>query len=106
MAEIFGMVMVNTGIDPEYFLDRMSWTELTPILNRIDEDYKDRWEQTRAVIFRIALSFSASEEPITAHDVYPLPWDPKPEKAVIKPDMDPERIARMEEMVNRVVSRK
>lgn len=91
--------MVNTSISPAYFLDEMSWMELDPVLNSISEKHKNTWEQTRTLAVMIVNCFT--ENYIYAEDLLPFTWDtPKTIKKVIMPDMDPERIAKMENMIN------
>lgn len=48
---MFGLVVYNCKIDPNYFYDEMTFEELDLVLEKYNEDYKNSWNQTRFISF-------------------------------------------------------
>jgi hypothetical protein len=69
-----------TGINPEYFLDEMSISEVTAIYKAKAEYDRAGWEQTRLISFFSVVGFQGTKTIKTPHDLYRFPWDNKETK--------------------------
>lgn len=99
MVNVFGIVMANTSIAPEYFLDKMTWYELNGIMDEIQEKNQRSWEQTRMLATHFVNCFA--EKTIQPVELMPFSWDKLPEKKPVeKPDMSPDKIKKMETFIN------
>lgn len=73
MKDVYSIVVVEGGIDAEYFLDRMQSYELDAIINGIENKQRPSWEQTRMIMYMIAQCNSTkSLNPI---DILKFNWD-------------------------------
>ena len=69
------MLVIEGGIDPEYFLDKMQMYELSSLLKNIFKKNRESWEQARMISYVIAQSNSTKQlKPI---DILKFSWDEK-----------------------------
>lgn len=80
---MYGLV-ISIGISPQYFLDEMSQSELTRVLQTKFEQIKLSWEQTRIIAFYIMVAEHGTKHIKTPEDLFKFEWDKKkaPRKAV------------------------
>ena len=67
------MLVIESGIDPEYFLDRMQMYELSPMLKNIHRRNKESWEQARLISYIIAQTNSTKQ--LKPTDILKFNWD-------------------------------
>jgi len=70
---MFGICVVNCGVQPAYFLDEITPVEVNALLNQYFENYKNGWEQTRFISYIIASCNSTKELKVT--DIIEFSWD-------------------------------
>ena len=63
------------GIDPEYFLDRMSQDEIIAIYKARHEIQKITWEQTRTICFYNVVSQNGTKVFKRPSDLFKFPWE-------------------------------
>jgi len=73
LGELYGFVVYDCGIDPEYFLDKMSSDEVGYLAKSHIRDYREKWEMLRMNIH--AVVSSQSSKPVKATDVMKFAWD-------------------------------
>jgi len=95
------MIVGNCGIQPEYFLDEITYSECNSLLDAYNERYKDTWEQTRYISFVFAAAQNEKIKKPT--DVLKFEWDKEEEQ--VKMTLE-ERRRREEEMLALVDSKK
>lgn len=44
---MFGIVVYNCRIEPNYFWDEMTFDEVNVLIDQYNKDYQNRWEMTR-----------------------------------------------------------
>lgn len=67
--------MIILGIEPDYFLDKMSFDEVIALLKAAEREKKESWEKVRQICFHSIAPYSKKLN--SAMDVFPLPWDKK-----------------------------
>lgn len=67
------MLVLEAGISPEYFLDKMQMYELPALLNNLYKRNKDSWEQTRLIGYITAQVNSTKKLNIT--DIIKFGWE-------------------------------
>jgi len=88
---------MSLGIQPEYFLDKMSQSELHFIVEGLEELDVEDWERTRTVCFYIVMSDRINTRSVKSpQDLFPLPWD----KKKIKKTMSKEDMRKLTEQIN------
>ena len=69
------------GIDPLYFLDEMSWSEMGAIIKARNEQelatIKRTWEQTRAICFYDIIAMRGTADYKKPEDLFLLSWERK-----------------------------
>ena len=65
--------MVECGIQPDYFLDKMQWYEVDACLNGLENKNKDSWEQTRFLSY-ITAQVNSSKK-LKPTDILSFKWD-------------------------------
>lgn len=70
---MYARVVGEGGVDPGYFLDKMSFIEVRLFLDGLNKRNRDAWEQTRILAYIIAQVNSTKQLDIS--NVLPLPWD-------------------------------
>lgn len=66
-------MVIRAHIQPDYFLDKMNWNEVKLLLNEMEVNNRDSWEQTRLIMWSVIQSQSSKK--IKPIDVLPLSWD-------------------------------
>jgi hypothetical protein len=82
--------MVNTSIQPEYFFDHMSWTELDSIIENSNNKQKEEWDRTRWAAYISAMSQGAKLK--SPQDLVTFSWE---ESDIIKPEVPKEDLEAM-----------
>ena len=75
MATLYAVVVVQCGISPDYFLDRMQWYEVEACLKGLELSERTGWEQTRYICYLVAQVNSSRQ--IKPSDVLKFEWDGK-----------------------------
>jgi len=73
IREIYGFVVFNCGIDPNYFLDEMSVEEVSYLSDAYYKAYKEKWEMLR--LQNHAVVATQSTKPIKPVDIMKFEWD-------------------------------
>jgi hypothetical protein len=63
------------GIDPFYFLDRMSMDEIKAIMKAKNESDRNLWEQTRLICFYNVVAMNGTRTFKQPSDLFPFAWD-------------------------------
>ena len=92
--------MVSSGIQPGYFLDEMSFEEISALIKADDNKRREEWEKTRYQCFYSVISYSDKIK--TPQELFTLPWD-KQEKKVskISPDKAKDKASKLEARLNK-----
>lgn len=69
------MMVIRARISPDYFLDSMNWEDVRILLDEMEVNSRDSWEQTRLMMW--ATLQSQSSKKIKPCDVLPFSWDQK-----------------------------
>lgn len=79
---MYRIFVIENGFDPVYFLDKMSFYELSVIAENLQ--YKDRsnWEQTRLLSYIFAQANSTKK--LTPTDILKFSWDKEESKKEIR----------------------
>lgn len=81
------------GVSPEYFLDRMTLTEVRYFLEGYERRKRDAWEQTRILGYITAQVNSTKA--LKQTDIISFPWDEKikkKQKTASIPESEKERL--------------
>ena len=73
IEEIYSLVVVESGIDPDYFLDEMKWYEVEACIKGLENKNKASWEQCRFISYIIAQVNSTKKLKLT--DILSFTWD-------------------------------
>ena len=73
IEEIYSLVVVESGIDPDYFLDEMKWYEVEACIKGLENKNKASWEQCRFISYIIAQVNSTKKLKLT--DILSFNWD-------------------------------
>jgi hypothetical protein len=84
------------GIQPQYFLDEMTWFELDAVLQQYYNQYKNQWEQTRLVAYYCAAPFAK----LSMTDIIRFAWDKK------ESDIKPEELQQRKEVLLQALNSK
>lgn len=80
-------MIVRCGIDPNYFMDSMTWFEVGLLLDQLEYSNRDSWEQCRLTMW--ATLQSQSSKRIKVNDVLPFSWDKTKEvKEITRNDVE------------------
>ena len=66
-------MVVECGIDPDYFLDRMKWYEVEACIKGLENKNKASWEQCRFLSYIIAQVNSTKK--LKPTDILSFTWD-------------------------------
>lgn len=75
------MLVGQGGMDPEYFLNKMSIQEAESFLEGLQNSKRDGWEQSRLIAYMVARVNTTSDIELT--DIIRFSWDEKKEKEKI-----------------------
>lgn len=78
MKELYGIIVYNCSIAPDYFFDKMSELEMQAVIDAYFEDFKDNWEKTRTLVHSTFSVYSG--KPLKHTDVLEFAWDSKTKK--------------------------
>lgn len=73
IEEIYSLVVVESGIDPDYFLDEMKWYEVEACIKGLENKNKASWEQCRFISYMIAQVNSTKK--LKLNDILSFTWD-------------------------------
>jgi hypothetical protein len=73
MATLYALIVVQCGIPPDYFLDRMQWYEVDACLKGAELSERVGWEQTRCLCYVTAQV--QSRKKLKPSDVLSFDWD-------------------------------
>lgn len=73
IEEIYSLVVVESGIDPDYFLDKMKWYEVEACIKGLENKNKASWEQCRFLSYIIAQVNSTKK--LKPTDILSFAWD-------------------------------
>ena len=73
IEEIYSLVVVESGIDPYYFLDEMKWYEVEACIKGLENKNKASWEQCRFISYMIAQVNSTKK--LKPTDILSFTWD-------------------------------
>jgi len=73
LGELYGFIVYNCKIEPQYFLDEMSPDEVSYLSDAYQKEYKERWEMLR--LSNYAVYSTQSTKPIKLEDVMTFPWE-------------------------------
>ena len=73
IEEIYSLVVVESGIDPDYFLDEMKWYEVEACIKGLENKNKASWEQCRFISYMIAQVNNTKKLKLT--DILSFNWD-------------------------------
>lgn len=87
------MLVIESGIDPAYFMDKMQMYELAPLLKNIHRKNKESWEQARLISYIIAQTNSTKQ--LKPTDILKFSWEDDTTEKETK--ISNEEIARLKE---------
>ncbi len=91
MSSLYGFVVFDCGVSPDYFLDEMQPFEVSALSEAYYKTYKEKWEITRSVIH--AIYSSQSTKPIDPLKIMRFNWDKETQKELPKlSETDRERL--------------
>ncbi|MDR1335245.1 MAG: hypothetical protein LBK22_00260 [Tannerella sp.] len=73
MATLYAVIVVQCGISPDYFLDRMQWYEVDACLKGLGLSERAGWEQTRYICYVTAQVNSRKQ--LKPSDILGFGWD-------------------------------
>lgn len=85
-------------MDPVYFLDQATITEIGDYMEGAAERLQDSWEQTRFLSFIAARVGGCDAD--TAEEFLPLPWDDCGE--AVSSDVDPVELQKLREKAKQI----
>lgn len=88
--------MLRCGIAPDYVLDRMTFYEVSTLLENLWMKEKESWEQTRTVAFVTAQSQSTKK--LDMKSMMTFPWEKDFENEEISEEERAEILREMKEM--------
>ena len=87
---MYSIIVVECGIQPDYFLDRMQWYEVDACLSGLENKNKAGWEQTRFLSYVTAQVNSTKKLKLT--DILSFTWDKPEEKETSITNEDIQRL--------------
>lgn len=85
-------MVIEAGVNPEYFLDKMKPYEIETLLKGLHLKNRESWEQTRFICYTVAQGNSSKQLKLT--DIFKFSWDER--QTSISAD-DKERLKRKSE---------
>lgn len=101
ISELYSIIVVGCGIQPDYFLDRMQWYEAEACLQGLEDKNKVSWEQTRFISYVTAQVNSTKK--LKPTDILSFTWD-KPEEASKETIITNEDIQRLKDKANETLT--
>ena len=96
ISDIYRILVIECGLNPEYFLDRMEPYEIRAALDGARFKNRESWEQTRLMAYISAQSNSTKQ--LKPEDILKFPWDGvRPDSNMLVSDADIERLKRKAE---------
>jgi len=80
---LYGLVVYNCRIAPEYFLYSMTIAEAELVLEQYNKEYRDGWDRTRYICYVTACSMGAKLK--KPQDLMLFPWEVKEKVIAPKP---------------------
>ena len=82
-------------MDPVYFLDQATITEIGDYMEGTAERSRDSWEQTRLLSYIVARTAGCEAE--TPEEFMPLPWEEECENIEENTEVDPDELRELRE---------
>lgn len=73
MRRLYGFIVGKCKVNPEYFFDEMSFTEIEVVIEAYEEEFRNDWEKTRTLAHSIISS--QSTKAVKPEDVLKFQWD-------------------------------
>lgn len=101
---MYSRVCGECGVSPDYFLDRMTLTEVRHLLEGYERRKRDAWEQTRILGYITAQVNSTKK--LKQTDILSFPWDQEviKKKVVSVPDSEIERLRNKAKQVEQTLN--
>jgi len=64
-------------LDPNYFLDELSFDELISIVGSSEDKNRDNWEQVRTISYYSFLGHTTSKQKLKPKDLMTFTWEDK-----------------------------
>lgn len=93
IRELYARVVGEGGIAPDYFLDRMTLTEVRYFLEGLGRRNRESWEQTRIIAYVIAQANSTKQ--LKQSDILRFPWDEAKEDEKKRTSVTDEEVKRL-----------
>lgn len=102
---MYSRVCGECGVSPDYFLDRMTLTEVRYLLEGYERRKRDAWEQTRILGYITAQVNSTKK--LKQTDILSFPWDQEviKKKVVSVPDSEIERLRNKAKQVEQTLNK-
>lgn len=102
---MYSRVCGECGVSPDYFLDRMTLTEVGYLLAGYERRKRDAWEQTRILGYITAQVNSTKR--LKQTDILSFPWDQEviKKKVVSVPDSEIERLRNKAKQVEQTLNK-
>ena len=71
--ELYQLIVVECGISPDYFLDKMQWYEVETCIYGLEKKHKTSWEQCRFLSYIIAQVNTTKK--LKPTDILSFNWD-------------------------------
>ena len=94
--------MIEASLSPEYVLDKMQLYEIPAILERLQFNHRDSWEQTRMIMYVIAQS--NSKKKLSPSDIMRFPWEEKTDER--PPEPTEEEVNALKEKMEQFIKNK
>jgi len=96
--KMFGLIVGNFHIDPNYFWDEMTWAEVSELIHAMNERDRTSWEQTRYKCYYSVAPHVKKMKPL--REFMPFEWDDEtnPRKKASQPSTK----ARMDELTKKL----
>lgn len=99
---MYSRVVGEGGVDPGYFLDIMSLSEVNLFLGGLSVRNRDAWEQTRMVCYIIAQANSSKT--LKQSDILRFPWDDSSGSEIDSTSVSDEDMRRLRELAKQYES--
>ena len=102
---MYSRVCGECGVSPDYFLDRMTLTEVRHLLEGYERRKRDAWEQTRILGYITAQVNSTKK--LKQTDILSFPWDQEviKKKVVSVPDSEIKRLREKAKQVEQTLNK-
>ncbi|MDR2138269.1 MAG: hypothetical protein LBP50_01775 [Tannerella sp.] len=103
ISALYAVIVVQCGIAPDYFLDRMQWYEVDACLEGLRLSERAGWEQTRYICYVTAQV--QSRRKLKLSDVIEFEWDRGDSRDRGETAISSEEVARLKEKAARIAAK-